>query len=144
MIPQIAKFMGPTWRPPGSCRPQMGPMLAPWTLLSGTCNFHLILWLHAQNIDPQAMLFSQHERPGCTCSRVLSYNYVTEMNSFVPGTLPWPKIPQEACTLIHPKLWCVGSHYKFANSRSSISFIPAQVVQFRLIHQLLESACLKK
>ena len=23
--------------PPGSCRPQMGPMLAPWTLLSGQC-----------------------------------------------------------------------------------------------------------
>ena len=33
---QIAKFMGPTWSPPGSCRPQMGPMLAPWTLLSGS------------------------------------------------------------------------------------------------------------
>ena len=32
---KIAKFMGPTWGPPGSCRPQMGPMLAPWTLLSG-------------------------------------------------------------------------------------------------------------
>ena len=32
---QIARFMGPTWGPPGSCRPQMGPMLAPWTLLSG-------------------------------------------------------------------------------------------------------------
>ena len=31
---QITKFMGPTWGPPGSCRPQMGPMLAPWTLLS--------------------------------------------------------------------------------------------------------------
>ena len=30
-----AKFMGPTWGPPGSCRPQMGPMLAPWNLLSG-------------------------------------------------------------------------------------------------------------
>ena len=27
--------MGPTWGPHGSCRPQMGPMLAPWTLLSG-------------------------------------------------------------------------------------------------------------
>ena len=27
--------MGPAWGPPGSCRPQMGPMLAPWTLLSG-------------------------------------------------------------------------------------------------------------
>ena len=31
----IAKFMGPTSGPPGSCRPQMGPMLAPWTLLLG-------------------------------------------------------------------------------------------------------------
>ena len=27
--------MGPTWGPSGSSRPQMGPMLAPWTLLSG-------------------------------------------------------------------------------------------------------------
>ena len=26
--------MGLTWGPPWSCRPQMGPMLAPWTLLS--------------------------------------------------------------------------------------------------------------
>ena len=34
--PQIAKFMGPTWGPPGSCRPHVGPMLAPWTLLSGS------------------------------------------------------------------------------------------------------------
>ena len=34
--PQIARFMGPTWGPPGSCRPQMGLMLAPWTLLSET------------------------------------------------------------------------------------------------------------
>ena len=32
---QIPKFLWPTWGPPGSCRPQMGPMLAPWTLLSG-------------------------------------------------------------------------------------------------------------
>ena len=32
--------MGPTWGPPGSCRPQMGPMLAPWTLLSGA------IWKH--------------------------------------------------------------------------------------------------
>ena len=36
---QIAKFMGSTWGPPGSCRPQMGPMLAPWTLLSG-----ILIW----------------------------------------------------------------------------------------------------
>ena len=36
MMPyKIARFMGPTWGPPRSCRPQMGPMLAPCTLLSG-------------------------------------------------------------------------------------------------------------
>ena len=34
--PLIARFMGPTWGPSGADRTQMGPMLAPWTLLSGT------------------------------------------------------------------------------------------------------------
>ena len=33
--PEIVKFMGPAWGPPGSCRPQIGPMLAPWNLFSG-------------------------------------------------------------------------------------------------------------
>ena len=32
---QIARFMGPTWGPCGSCWPQMGLLLAPWTFLSG-------------------------------------------------------------------------------------------------------------
>ena len=31
----IAGFMGPTWGPSGAYRTQVGPMLAPWTLLSG-------------------------------------------------------------------------------------------------------------
>ena len=46
---QITKFMAPTWGP-GSCRPQMGPMLAPWTLLSG-CN--QCVW---------GSTYSQHQR----------------------------------------------------------------------------------
>ena len=33
----IAKFMGLSWGQPGSCRPQVGLMLAPWNLLSGYC-----------------------------------------------------------------------------------------------------------
>ena len=32
---QVAKFMGPTWGPPGSCRPQICLTLDIWTLLSG-------------------------------------------------------------------------------------------------------------
>ena len=31
----ISRFMGPTWGPSGADRTQVGPMLAPWTLLSG-------------------------------------------------------------------------------------------------------------
>ena len=30
----IARFMGPSWGPSGTDRTQVGPMLAPWTLLS--------------------------------------------------------------------------------------------------------------
>ena len=30
-----ARFMGPIWGPSGADRTQVGPMLAPWTLLSG-------------------------------------------------------------------------------------------------------------
>ena len=32
---QITRFMRPTWGPARSCRPQVDPTLAPWTLLSG-------------------------------------------------------------------------------------------------------------
>ena len=34
--PLIARFMGPTWGPSGADRTQVGPMLAPWILLSGS------------------------------------------------------------------------------------------------------------
>ena len=35
VMPLIARFVWSTWDPPGPCRPQMGPMLAHRTLLSG-------------------------------------------------------------------------------------------------------------
>ena len=34
MVTLIARFMGQTWGPSGADRTQVGPMLAPWTLLS--------------------------------------------------------------------------------------------------------------
>ena len=43
----IAMFMGPAWGPPGANRTQVGPMLAPWTLLSG-------LWLGHQSFIVQS------------------------------------------------------------------------------------------
>ena len=50
--PPIARFMGPTWGPSGADRTQVGPMLAPWTLLSGIYMQHLRvdicqkIWIH--------------------------------------------------------------------------------------------------
>ena len=51
---QITLFVGPTWGPPGSCRPQMGSVLATGVLLSGyerfrvrslhRINMHMILF----------------------------------------------------------------------------------------------------
>ena len=35
MTSLIARIMGPTWGPSGADRSQVGPMLAPWSLLSG-------------------------------------------------------------------------------------------------------------
>ena len=82
--------MGPTWDPPGSCRPQMGPMLAPWTLnvhigsipifvhyLIVVCSFvshpilqgHITLldvcWLHRRLMSTQAAFVPSHRARGC-------------------------------------------------------------------------------
>ena len=41
-IPTLrARFMGPTWGPSGADRTQVGPMLAPWILLSGDAPPHV-------------------------------------------------------------------------------------------------------
>ena len=53
--PKITRFMGPTWGPPGSCRPQMGPILAPWTLRSGAFR------LSGHTIDGQQELAKYHD-----------------------------------------------------------------------------------
>ena len=36
--------MGPTWGPSGADRSQVGPMLAPWTVLSGTSIFAALIF----------------------------------------------------------------------------------------------------
>ena len=54
--------MGPTWGPPVTCRPQMGPILVQWTLLSGS--------LHQMDIQPQ---MSKHWKPGIVVRSTLRY-----------------------------------------------------------------------
>ena len=56
----IARFVGPTWGPSGADRVQVGPMLAPWTLLSGMSfhNYYLLVSQQSQRaivgwVDPE-------------------------------------------------------------------------------------------
>ena len=76
IAPQIAKFMGPTWGPPGSYRPQMGPMLAPWTLLSGI-NRSIIEW-HS-GLDKLILWLSN-----TTNSCIYIHIYIFRFNSLRP------------------------------------------------------------
>ena len=43
--PLIARFMEPTWGPPGADRTQVAPMFAPWTLLSGIPGHVVTKWI---------------------------------------------------------------------------------------------------
>ena len=92
-IAQIAKFMGPTWGPPGSRRPQMCPMLAPWTLLSGINTVHhaiktnnassvlVIIEVHIHTI--KMCFYSTRPYHGPRCMRLRS-SITLEMNSLRP------------------------------------------------------------
>ena len=58
---ETAKLLGPTWGPPGSCRPQMGPMLAPWTFLSGR---KILWWKKKRQINTPPSRLCQTENCG--------------------------------------------------------------------------------
>ena len=47
----IARFMGPTWGPSGADRAQVGPMSAPWTLLSGSQQYVITTFIFGTLID---------------------------------------------------------------------------------------------
>ena len=65
---QIEKFMRPTWRPSESCRPQMGPMLAPWSLLSGYSPF----WTRGTRLTRIMWYAHFHTSSFNSCKTILS------------------------------------------------------------------------
>ena len=91
----ITRFMGPTWDPPGANRTQVGPMLAPWILLSGSCHEILtyrtpcckILQFHVSNMQS-----------GCIC---INHKKCMAHLSFPLWSVGWEK-KQVELWLIHP------------------------------------------
>ena len=53
--------MVPTWGPPGSCQPQMGPMLVPWTLLSGRVTVGTHCQCHGTHKDHGPLVPGTHK-----------------------------------------------------------------------------------
>ena len=73
-ISLIARFIEPTWGPSGADRTQLGPMLAPWTLLSGLSPLGLLgrvcteTWIKIQNFFLTKMLLKN-----CKCLKWLCH-----------------------------------------------------------------------
>ena len=82
---QIARLMGPTWGPSGSCRPQMGPMLATWTLLSGLLSSNLDSWGRQRNLIGIPVLTWYWQLAGWGVSLEMCFRY----RSTVYMVLPW-------------------------------------------------------
>ena len=72
-LSQRARFLCPTWGPPGSWWPQVGPTLAPWILLSG-------MFLK-QNCSPLSEL--EHERSEQFCLGTIEQSHESH-NALVP------------------------------------------------------------
>ena len=126
-ISQIAKFMGPTWGPPGSCRPQIGPMLAPWTLLSGMCIspcYH-----ETQKIKPSAFVCGLLMRSMpyyfslSACQSVLRYSQFCWCQSSNPNQLI---VPSRKCRSF--RRWYFQMHVHkwkmFISIQISLKFVP--------------------
>ena len=114
ITPQIAKFMGPTWGPPGSCRPQVAPMLTPWTLLSGT---ETNKWIEDL---PTSFEHSQFKR-----CRFMWYHY----NDVIMGSM---SSQITSLTIVYSDV-CSGADQRKHQSSASLAFgihrgrwIPAQ------------------
>ena len=90
---QIARFMRPTCGPPGTCRPQVGPMLAPRTLLSG----------YMPGSAPECLM-----KPGCDSADGMHiYSVIVPFPTAHP--LKWGPLCQKQVSQILSKMryWCL-------------------------------------
>ena len=106
----IARFMGPTWGPAGANRIQVGPMLPPWTLLSGTgANKMALLWMNVISVN-LAKLISHHfvwwywlqQYTGLEFCFIIVFTMFKKQHLFLPTR--WG-----ATLCLFFPVWCLGS-----------------------------------
>ena len=122
---QIARFMGPTWGPPGSCRPQADPMSATLTLLSGEYLKHnkfekqTIPITDCDAGDMVSVLFTQHPK-GYVCTlSMLSGPLFTKRTDILPQDLA-----KSRCQEIQVSTFLIA--VKFESSDNAASEMPVK------------------
>ena len=127
--------MGPTWDPSGSCRPQIGPILAPWTLLSGStlpCPIHsssALQCVQSRNKSGSADVWFF----GDSRVRNLCIQFVNSI---------FENLPQ------YSKIYISNAHFSLSYSRSGINMVshiwPDPLLNKNVCNSLSESSYNKK
>ena len=109
--------MGPTCGPPGSCRPQMGPMLVPWTLLSGCIHLRanaclLIRWMFFLLSDSS----NDMATPRSTQRLLLKDWLIKQLDNNVYSSCKW--VDRDQMTFFVP--WMHQSRHEFDKAEAQI------------------------
>ena len=84
----ITRFMGPTWGPSGTDRTQVGPMLAPWTLLSGWFNICSVSCALPESVHTYCLL-TPREQPWLKCDLTGKNLLRCQENAFEMSSRKW-------------------------------------------------------
>ena len=118
----IGRFIGPTWGPSRADRTQVGPMLAPWTLLSGKEPGHHQPWCGPHKIVPpqhqKLLTVASHEHHNISnrCQLNCLFNYFSRLTTKkkIKALHQWPiegnppvfqGIPSQRANNVESFLW---------------------------------------
>ena len=106
--------MGPTWGPPGSCRPQVGPMLAHKPCYQGICQVANVLLMVSNTIDSQckSLWYLLQSSAVITRSHIVRYHINNYRN--------WGRISircwiHKRHPIPHPNRWAMSCDYVWEN-----------------------------
>ena len=94
----IARFMGPKWDPSGADRTQVGLMLAPRSLVSGSMFLHQILYHDLWYLGL------------CSCTRSCTMSFGIWVYVLVPDLVPWSLVSGSMFLyqILYHDLWYLG------------------------------------
>ena len=122
--PLIKRFMGPTWGSSGADRTQVGPMLAPWTLLSGYWHASTVASFTKEvhpRLAKRPLIFNGRlANPGVTSLVKEPASTPEPQQSYILWFL---KLEQFVILEIAWELWVLGFHSKGVSSTTLSQYL---------------------